>query len=101
MMTANSMIQTRIDHAIKARATEVLGSIGLTVTDAVRIPPTRTANEGALPFELVATGADHDAWFRAKVMEALADTRPTIANADVKAEFAVRRAATRQKLGEG
>jgi len=34
-------------------------------------------------------------------MEALADTRPTIADADVKAEFAARRAATRRMLGKG
>ncbi len=99
-MTANALIQTRIDPAIKARATDVLESIGLTVTDAVRILLTRTANEGALPFELVASGADHDAWFRAKVLEALADPRPDIDNADVKLEFAARRAATLLKHGK-
>jgi DNA-damage-inducible protein J len=97
-MTANALIQTRIDPAIKARATEVLESVGLTVTDAVRILLTRTANEGALPFELVASGADYDAWFRGKVLEALADPRPGIENSDVKAEFAARRAATLLKL---
>jgi len=99
-MTANALIQTRIDPAIKARATEVLESIGLTVSDAVRILLTRTANEGALPFEFVANSQDHDAWFRANVREALADSRRDIADADVETEFTARRAATLAKLGD-
>ncbi len=99
-MTANALIQTRIDPAIKTRATEVLESIGLTVSDAVRILLTRTANEGALPFELIANSEDYDAWFRAKVREALADPRPDVANAEVEDEFAARRAATLARLGE-
>jgi DNA-damage-inducible protein J len=99
-MTANALIQTRIDPAIKSRATAVLESIGLTVSDAVRILLTRTANEGALPFELIANSQDYDAWFRTKVREALADPRPDVPDADVEAEFAARRAATLAKLGE-
>ena len=43
---------------------------------------------------------EHDAWFRAKVLEALADLRPDIADADVEVEFAARRAATLAKLGD-
>ena len=35
-----------------------------------------------------------DAWFRAKVAEALADTRPDVAQADVASEFSARRKAT-------
>ncbi|HZK99753.1 MAG TPA: type II toxin-antitoxin system RelB/DinJ family antitoxin [Caulobacteraceae bacterium] len=34
-MTANALIQARIDPEVKARATEVLGALGLTVSDAV------------------------------------------------------------------
>lgn len=100
-MTADALIQTRIDPAVKARAAEVLGTMGLTVSDAVRILLTRTAHEGALPFELTVSGGDYDAWFRAKVREALEDPRPDIPHADVEAEFAARRAATLRKLGSG
>lgn len=100
-MTANALIQTRIDPAVKARATEVLETMGLTVSDAVRILLTRTAHEGALPFELTASSRDYDAWFRSKVREALEDPSPDIAQADVVAEFAARRAATLRKLGGG
>ena len=66
-MPANALVQTRIDPAVKERAAAVLGELGITVSDAVRILLTRTANEGALPFALVANAAEHDAWFRAKV----------------------------------
>jgi DNA-damage-inducible protein J len=92
-MTANALVQTRIDSQVKARASAVLETMGLTVSDVVRIVLTRTAHEGALPFELVADQKAYDAWFRAKVHEALADQRPDIAHEDVEPEFAARRAA--------
>jgi DNA-damage-inducible protein J len=71
-MAANALVQTRIDPLIKERATAVLENMGLTVSDAVRIMLTRTANEGALPFDLANNAAAHDRWFRAKMQEALA-----------------------------
>jgi DNA-damage-inducible protein J len=40
----------------------------------------------------------HDAWFRAKVQEALDDTRPGIPHEVVEAHFAKRRAATLGKM---
>lgn len=49
IMTANALVQTRIDAEVRERATAVLEDMGLTVSDAVRILLTRTANEGALP----------------------------------------------------
>ena len=50
-MPANSLVQTRIDSAIKEEASVVLQAIGLTVSDAVRLMLTRVAREKALPFE--------------------------------------------------
>jgi DNA-damage-inducible protein J len=96
-MPANALVQTRIDPAIKERAAVVLGKMGITVSDAVRILLTRTANEGALPFALAANAAEHDAWFRGKVQEALDDPRPGIPHERVKAHFAKRRAAALQR----
>ena len=96
-MPANALVQTRIDPAVKERAAAVLGEMGITVSDAVRILLTRTANEGALPFALAQNGAEHDAWFRTKVQEALDDPRPAIAHKSVKAHFAKRRAAASRK----
>lgn len=91
-MATNALIQTRIDADIKARAAAVLEQLGLTVSDAVRILLTRTANEGALPFP-VAPGADHDSWFRARIQEALEDKRPAVSQDEVNARFQARRAA--------
>jgi DNA-damage-inducible protein J len=71
--------------------------LGITVSDAVRILLTRTANEGAPPFELFQSTAAHDAWFRAKVQEALDDPRPRIPHEQVKAYFAERKAAAARK----
>jgi DNA-damage-inducible protein J len=92
-MPANALVQTRIDPDVKERAAVVLSEMGITVSEAVRILLTRTANEGALPFSLAQNAAEHDAWFRAKVQEALDDPRPGIPHEEVKAHFAKRRAA--------
>ena len=92
-MPANALVQTRIDADVRDRASAVLESMGLTVSDAVRILLTRTANEGTLPLELVSNSEAHDAWFRAKVREALEDTRPDIPDDQVETHFAERRAA--------
>lgn len=94
-MAANALVQTRIDAEIRDRASAVLEKMGLTVSDAVRILLTRTANEGALPLELLSGSEAHDAWFRAKVLEAVNDTRPDLSNEEVEAHFAERRAAAR------
>jgi DNA-damage-inducible protein J len=98
-MAATALVQTRIDPALKDRAAEVLDRMGLTVSDAVRILLTRIAKEGALPFNFAVDPATHDAWFRAKVQEALDDTRPAVPHEEVEARFAKRRAAALGKTG--
>ncbi|WP_408914445.1 type II toxin-antitoxin system RelB/DinJ family antitoxin [Brucella pseudogrignonensis] len=96
-MASNALVQTRIDADVRERAFAVLESMGLTVSDVVRILLTRTANEGALPIELISGSETHDAWFRSKVLEALNDKRPDVPDDEVTAHFAKRRAATRLK----
>lgn len=96
-MVANALVQTRIDSDVRDRASAVLEGMGLTLSDAVRILLTRTANEGALPLELVTSSVAHDAWFRAKVQEALEDMRPDIPEEQADAHFSARRAAARRK----
>jgi DNA-damage-inducible protein J len=100
-MSANALVQTRINADVKARATAVLDSMGLTASDVVRILLTRVANEGALPAGFVTDPATHDAWFRAKVIEALEDTRQAVPSDDVEAHFARRRAAALARTVEG
>ena len=96
-MPANALVQTRIDPAVKERAAAILGELGITVSDAVRILLTRTAKEGAPPFSLAQSTAEHDAWFRTKVQEALDDPRPGIPHERVTAYFAKRRSAALRK----
>ncbi|WP_267551818.1 type II toxin-antitoxin system RelB/DinJ family antitoxin [Rhizobium rhizogenes] len=96
-MVSNALVQTRIDADVKERATAVLESMGLTVSDAVRILLTRTANEGALPLEMVSNDETYDAWFRTKVLQALADTRPDVEDDAAEARFRERRAAAMRK----
>ena len=50
-MTANALVQTRINGIVKAEASAVLATMGLTVSDAVRLLLTRVAHDKALPFE--------------------------------------------------
>ena len=49
-MTANRLVQTHIDGAVKEEATAVLATMGLTVSDAVRLLLTKVAQEKKLPF---------------------------------------------------
>ncbi|NDZ17260.1 type II toxin-antitoxin system antitoxin, RelB/DinJ family [Variovorax sp. WS11] len=101
MATANALVQTRISANVRDRAVEVLDGLGLTVSDVVRIVLTRVANEGALPAGLFADPKAYDAWFRAKVQEALDDPRPAIAHDDVAERFAERRAAALRRSAKG
>ncbi|MGW7555255.1 type II toxin-antitoxin system RelB/DinJ family antitoxin [Streptomyces rimosus] len=86
MATQTSMLHIRVDNKLKVEAAEKLANIGLTVSDAVRILLTRIAKEGALPVGLTADPDAYDAWFRAKVHEALADKRPTVPHRQVMDE---------------
>ena len=46
------MVHVRIDRRVKERAAKTLASMGLSVSDAVRVLLTRVAAEKALPFEV-------------------------------------------------
>jgi DNA-damage-inducible protein J len=83
MAGQTSMLHIRVDDKLKAAAAKKLANFGLTVSDAVRILLTRVAKEGALPAGLTADPEAYDAWFRAKVQEALADERPAVSHEQV------------------
>lgn len=51
-MATTEMVHIRIDRRVKAQATKALASMGLSVSDAVRVLLTRVAAEKALPFEV-------------------------------------------------
>lgn len=57
-MSANALVQTRVNGEVKEEAADVLEHMGLTVSDAVRLFLTRIARDKALPFELVTPNAE-------------------------------------------
>jgi DNA-damage-inducible protein J len=48
------MVHVRVDEKIKTQAAETLSSMGLTVSDAIRVFLTRIVADKALPFDLKA-----------------------------------------------
>lgn len=71
MPAQTSMLHVRVDEALKEKAAQALGRVGLTLSDAVRILLTRVAAEGGMPAGLTVEPDAYDVWFRAKVQEAL------------------------------
>ena len=57
-MPANAVVRARIDERVKKEAAAVLATIGLTVSDAVRLLLVRVAAEKALPFEPLVPNAE-------------------------------------------
>lgn len=81
MPAQTSMLHVRVDDRLKAEAAEALAQVGLTLSDAVRILLTRVVAEGGLPAGLTVDPDAYDAWFRAKVREALNDPNPSVSHA--------------------
>ncbi len=52
MSTADTYVRARIDTATKERASEALESMGLSISDAIRLLMMRIADEHRLPFEV-------------------------------------------------
>jgi len=63
-MATTEMVHVRVDKRIKIRAAKALATMGLSVSDAVRVLLTRVAAEKALPFEVKAPNAATSAAMR-------------------------------------
>ena len=57
MAATTTMVHVRVDENIKLQAAETLASMGLTVSDAVRVFLTRVVADQQLPFEIKAPNA--------------------------------------------
>jgi len=51
-MASTAMVHIRVDEKVKAKATAALDSMGISVSDAVRMLLARVATEKAMPFEV-------------------------------------------------
>ncbi len=67
-MSSNTVVRARIDSDTKARATEALQAMGLSVSDAIRLLLLRVADEKQLPFAIQAPNTT-----TIKAMKELAD----------------------------
>jgi DNA-damage-inducible protein J len=54
MAAADTIVRARIDKETKAKASDVLEDMGLTVSDAIRLLMIRVADERRLPFAVKA-----------------------------------------------
>lgn len=63
-MATTTMVHVRLDESIKNQARETLASMGLTVSDAVRVFLTRVVTDQQLPFALQAPNASTRAAMR-------------------------------------
>lgn len=63
-MATTEMVHVRIDKRVKVRAAKALATMGLSVSDAVRMLLTRVAAEKALPFEVKTPNAGTTAAMR-------------------------------------
>lgn len=90
-MASTALVQTRIDPTVKDQAAQTLETLGLSVSDAVRILLTRVAQDGMLPSGLIPDAALHDAWVRKSILQSLDNKEGDLGNTEVKALFISRR----------
>ena len=68
-MVATAMVHVRVNEQIKTQAAETLATMGLTVSDAVRVFLTRVVAEQQMPFALKVPNAEtREAMLRADEM---------------------------------
>ena len=84
-MSGSSMIHVRVDNELKARATEALNAMGLSVSDAVRLLFHRIATDQAFPLELKVPNAETRAAL-AEAEEIIRRKMAVAAENDAKAE---------------
>ena len=77
-MAATAMLHVRLDEDVKNQATETLATMGLSVSEAVRVFLKRVVAEQAFPFPLTVPNAAT----RAAMEEARSKTDARFANAD-------------------
>lgn len=58
MAATTTMVHVRVDENVKAQAAETLASMGLTVSDAIRVFLTRVVADKELPFALRVPNAE-------------------------------------------
>ena len=79
----NEMLNVRIDPFAKAKAAQILAEGGLNLSDAIRMLIARINSDGRVPPGLLMNEEEYDAWFKAKVLEALHSDEPDCSHEEV------------------
>ena len=66
-MAAAEVVRARIDAKLKKEATDVLGAMGLSVSDAIRMMLIRVVADRSLPFEVRSPNRETEAALQAAV----------------------------------
>jgi DNA-damage-inducible protein J len=98
-MESDVLVEARVSADVKNKAERVLEEMGLTVSDAVQLMLKQTAAQGTLPFAQESDDPEYDAWFRAKVQEALDDPRPDISDREANRRIARLQKELKAKFG--
>lgn len=80
-MATTTMVHVRVDENIKTQAAETLASMGLSVSDAVRVLLTRVVADKQMPFVLKAPNAA-TLWAIAEADDMIRNRRARFATAD-------------------
>ncbi|WP_197986208.1 MULTISPECIES: type II toxin-antitoxin system RelB/DinJ family antitoxin [unclassified Massilia] len=80
-MAATAMVHVRVDEQIKMQATETLGSMGLTLSDAIRVFLMRVVADKEMPFSIKVPNAESRAAI-AETEEIINGRRARFATAD-------------------
>ncbi|WP_019220172.1 type II toxin-antitoxin system RelB/DinJ family antitoxin [Bartonella florencae] len=64
MSVEKDVVRARIDKTLKKQAHEILESLGLTVSDFIRIALTKVVNERGLPFEMYISNEEQPETFK-------------------------------------
>ncbi|NHZ83378.1 type II toxin-antitoxin system RelB/DinJ family antitoxin [Massilia sp. CCM 8695] len=81
MAATTTMVHVRVDENVKTQAAETLASMGLTVSDAIRVFLTRVVADKELPFAIKAPNASSRAAM-AEANEIIKSRRARFANTD-------------------
>lgn len=101
---SETIIRARVDELEKLECESIFKSLGLTMSEAVRLFIRQVNTVKGLPFELKLSGtaaAEHDRWFRDQVESVLAKVnqpgRVSVSHEDVGARLKKKQAALLKK----
>lgn len=82
MATTTQMLHVRLDPELKGNAERALESVGMSLSEAVRVFLHRVVRDNGMPVGIGSDPETYDRWIEKRLEMALADTRPMVSQAD-------------------